>query len=52
MDVQLSGTYTVVNHSFKTRIRLPNENHSQPLVCMRSATNQPAVDMEQVRMLH
>lgn len=47
MDVQLSGTYTVVNHSFKTRIRLPNENHSQPLVCMRSATNQPAVDMEQ-----
>ncbi|EED82267.1 predicted protein, partial [Postia placenta Mad-698-R] len=31
MDVQLSGTYTVVNHSFKTRIRLPNENHSQPL---------------------
>lgn len=49
VDVQLSGTFTIVNYAYKTRLRLQSDkNEDAPVTCMRAAADDPVADMEKV----
>ena len=48
MAVRLSGTFTIENTRFHTRVALPNDHDNDPLICV--VHNPDAFEIELVRL--